>query len=245
MAVGGQKLLLDMRLLASPPKTRLQKGTDSSGSHQASHSSYFSDARLPGSSPKIACSSQWPHGAALLSNPATRECHVDKDSRQRHGGHLGSYFRTNPSCHFCLPKIRNPVTVLGRMVGPQHCWHYCPLLCQLERSRGESGHSFCRGNPVIKPALAQRYPSVIWGGSFFRTRLSKPGRRTKRKGCLGESGGTLESSGSGSRLGAQGQVTLVGTGVRQPPWEGCHLQFCPQGARLTCLLLLLAQVTES
>lgn len=35
--------------------------------------------------------------------------------------------------HLCLLKIKNLVTALGRMVGPQHCWHCCPLLCQLER----------------------------------------------------------------------------------------------------------------
>lgn len=35
-----------------------------------------------------------PTGAALLSNRATRECHMDKDPRQGHGGCLGSYFRT-------------------------------------------------------------------------------------------------------------------------------------------------------
>lgn len=74
--------------------------------------------------------------------------------------------------------------------------------------------SFCRENLVFKPVLARRSPSVLWG-FFFRTRLSKPGKRAKRKGCLSESRRPLESSGPGSTLTRCGQVTLARTGVRQ------------------------------
>lgn len=74
--------------------------------------------------------------------------------------------------------------------------------------------NFCRENLVFKPMVARRSPSIRWG-FFFRTRLSKPGKRAKRKGCLSESRGPLESSGSGAKLTRCGQITLAGTEVRQ------------------------------
>lgn len=140
---------------------------------------------------------------------------MGKDSRQRHGGHLDSYFKTKLIFPSLSAKDQESCYSLGENGGSSPLLTLLSFIVFVGKRSRRKWAQFLQHSPHQTSIGLEKPLGHL--GSFFRIRWSKPGRRAKRKGCLGERGGTLESSGSGSKLSRCGQVTLPGTGARQPP----------------------------